>query len=103
MSCPLSIPRNITLGAVTVLSTVAVCFVVVDRVTHMAFPAPHTAHIAKAPPVIEPDTTGTVTQGADIPEGKTARGLDGFDTERLNALMRGELPPAPVKIVARRR
>jgi len=97
--------RHLTLGGITVLSTVVICFVAADRVTHTTLPAPAPAIVAQAAPTVaEPQTTGTVTQSADLPE-KAARRLDGFDTERLNALMRGELPPppAPVKTAARKR
>ena len=90
--------RSLILGGITVLSTAAICFVAADRVAHSSFPAPPTMTIAKAiPQAVEPETTGTVTQGAEIVEPKRARTLEGFDTERLNALMRGEVLPAPAK------
>ena len=102
----LNLLRILTLGGITGLSTVAICLVAADRVTHSSFPAPPAMTIAQgavkgAAP--EPETTGTVTQGAEAPEPKAARMLDGFDTERLNALMRGETPPAPAKPASRKR
>lgn len=87
--------RPFFLGGITLLSTVAICFVAADRIAHTSFRAPATATIARMDvPVQEPQTTGTVVQGLETPEPKAAS-LDGFDTERLNALMRGEVLPAP--------
>lgn len=106
--------RPLILGGIIVLSTAVIGFVSVDRVSHSSFPAPPRMTIARGavPPAAEPETTGTLTQGTIIQgtiiqgtiiqgmeprEPRQARTLDGFDTERLNALMRGEVLPVPPK------
>jgi hypothetical protein len=67
-----------------------------DRIAHQAVAAAPAPTIARAAPVLpDPVTTGTVTQGPAAPESGRERMLTGFDTERLNALMRGETFPAP--------
>ena len=102
----LSILRVITLGGIIGLSTAVVCFVAADRVAHTAFPVPPAMTIASLP-LPEPETTGTLTQEPAASDTKPARAVSGFDTERLNALMRGEMPPppppVPVKTAARKR
>lgn len=92
-----SLLRVIGLCAVIGASTWTIGFVAADRLAQTR-PAPEpTAYVAKAAPVKaapEPETTGTVTQGP-APVDIKPRAMSGFDTERLNALMRGEsLPPA---------
>lgn len=95
----LSILRTIVLGGTIGLSTVVICLVAADRVAHTSFPAPPTMTVAQVP-LPEPETTGTVMQGAETPEPKAPPMPGGFDTERLNALMRGEMPPPPVRVQA---
>jgi hypothetical protein len=96
----MGILRPLVLAGIVGASTLVIGFVAADRLSHTRFQAPPTLTIAKAP-VAEPETTGTVTQTAEAPEAKPARAMSGFDTERLNALMRGETLPAPAP--ARRR
>lgn len=88
-----SLLRSLVVAGTVGLSTMVVCFVAADRLAHTTFRAPPSMTIAQAP-AAEPETTGTVTQQAEMPEAK-ARPMSGFDTERLNALMRGEMPPPP--------
>ncbi len=91
----MSILRTLVFGTITGLGTLSVVLVSADRLTHPAFAAVPAPALVRAAPVLpEPTTTGTVTQG---PAREAAKGgmLTGFDTERLNALMRGETVPAP--------
>jgi len=89
-----SILRVIAFGTVTGLGTLSVVLVSADRLMHQAVAAVPAPTIARIAPVLpDPATTGTVTQGPAT-ESKKERMLTGFDTERLNALMRGETPPA---------
>ena len=97
----MSILRSIAFGGTIGLSTVVICFVAADRVAHTSFPAPPVMTIAQAP-APEPETTGTVMQSEDMADAKPAA-LAGFDSERLNALMRGEMPPPPAPTPPRRR
>lgn len=90
----MSILRVTALSATVALSTATVCFVCSDRLAHPAYEqAPPMATIARLAP-IEPATTGTIMQGPAIPVVVPTRTPSGFDTERLNALMRGETGPA---------
>ncbi|MEH3120268.1 MAG: hypothetical protein PGN25_22475 [Methylorubrum populi] len=94
----MSILRIIAFGTVTGLGTLSVVLVSADRIAHpalAAIPAPAVVR-AKAPARPDPATTGTVTQGPAASEAKGGM-LTGFDTERLNALMRGETFPAPAR------
>jgi hypothetical protein len=100
----LGILRPLVLAGIVGASTLVIGFVAADRLAHSRFQAPPTMTVAKAPiAAADPETTGTVTQSAEAPEAKPARGMSGFDTERLNALMRGEMPPPPAPAAARRR
>lgn len=95
-----SLSRILGLCGVIGLSTCTIVFVAADRLAQ-TWSAPEPAPVvAEAPPVApaapEPETTGTVTQGPAPPETKP-RAMSGFDTERLNALMRGESLPLPAK------
>ncbi len=92
--------RSLVLAGTVGLSTLVTGFVAADRLAHTRFQAPPSMTIAQAP-ATEPQTTGTVVQTAEAPAGKPVRAMGGFDTERLNALMRGETLPAPP--VARKR
>ena len=95
----MSILRVIAFGTVTGLGSLTVALVSADRLMHPAVadaPAPTIARV-KAPVLPDPATTGTVTQGPDKAEASKTRMLTGFDTERLNALMRGESFPAPAR------
>ena len=92
----MSILRVITFATVTGLGTLSVVLVSADRLMHQAVAAVPAPTIARAAPILpDPVTTGTVTQGPAAPESGRERMLTGFDTERLNALMRGETFPAP--------
>ncbi|GJE55904.1 MULTISPECIES: hypothetical protein [Methylobacterium] len=88
--------RSLVLAGTVGLSTLVTGFVAADRLAHTTFRAPPATTVAKAP-ATEPETTGTVVQTAEAPAAKPARAMGGFDTERLNALMRGEMPPAPTR------
>ena len=90
--------RVFAFGTITGLGTLSVCLVTADRLAHPAVAAAAAPALvrAAAPALPDPATTGTVTQGAPAPEPK-GRMLTGFDTERLNALMRGEIAPAPAR------
>jgi len=95
----LSILRILAFGATVALSTVTVCFVSADRLTHSGYrPAsarpPTLVQAQTQAPVAEPAATGTIVQGEAAP-APPVRQMAGFDTERLNALMRGESLPAP--------
>ena len=85
--------RVIFLGGTVALSSLVVCLVCADRLAHQAASPPRTARVATAEPV--PAAPGTVTQGPEEAVAAPPRMADGFDTERLNALMRGETLPAP--------
>lgn len=92
----MSILRVIVLGGTVALSTAAICLVSADRLDHAAAdpsPAPMIARMI-AP---EPAVTGTIMQQSQALEPSSAPVLKGFDTERLNALMRGEMPPPPAR------
>ncbi|MFF8801100.1 MULTISPECIES: hypothetical protein [unclassified Methylobacterium] len=94
----MSILRVIVFGTVTALGTLSVVLVSADRLTHPAVAAvPAPAPVRAAPQRPDPVTTGTVTQGPDAGDTAKSRMLTGFDTERLNALMRGETLPAPAR------
>ncbi|MBD8908786.1 hypothetical protein [Methylorubrum zatmanii] len=95
----MSILRVIAFGTVTGLGTLTVALVSADRLMHPAVAAASAPTIArvKAPVLPDPVTTGTVTQGPAAPDSSKGRMLTGFDTERLNALMRGETFPAPAR------
>ncbi|BAU93222.1 hypothetical protein MPPM_4617 [Methylorubrum populi] len=93
----MSILRVIAFGTVIVFGTLSVVLVSADRLMHQAVAAAPAPTIARAAPILpDPVTTGTVTQGPAA-ESKKDRMLTGFDTERLNALMRGEIAPAPAR------
>lgn len=85
----MSLSRVIAFGTITGLGSLSVVFVAADRIAHPALAATAPPVMARAVPVPEPVTTGTVTQGPAV-EPPKARAMTGFDTERLNALMRGE-------------
>jgi hypothetical protein len=87
--------RLITGGCVVGLSTLIVGFVSVDRLIHIAPPPVVRAVVA------EPSATGSIAlpkPAAPAEPQKVAapKMPNGFDTERLNALMRGDpiLPPS---------
>jgi len=94
---PLSILRILAFGTTVAFSTLAVCFVSADRLAHSGYrPAPPALPVIAAAPAVEPAVTGTIVQGEPAP-APPARAMTGFDTERLNALMRGESLPAPAR------
>ncbi|WP_336489958.1 hypothetical protein [Methylobacterium nigriterrae] len=91
--------RLLAVGAVVVACTGIVGFTCADRLTHLqAAPA---ARIVRAP-APEPSATGSILPEAKVAEKAAApkpaapKIPNGFDTERLNALMRGD-PIAPTK------
>lgn len=100
----MSLLRVLAFGTITGLGSLSVALVSADRLAHAAIPTAAPSLRAAVPPP-EPATTGsvgaaaskagTVTQGPAAPEPPKGRMVSGFDTERLNALMRGEtIPPA---------
>ena len=94
-----SLLRVIGLCGVIGASTWTIGFVAADRLAQMPRAPEPVAFVAKAAPakaVPEPETTGTVTQGP-APADIKPRAMSGFDTERLNALMRGETLPLAKK------
>nr|WP_204262628.1 hypothetical protein [Methylobacterium sp. BTF04] len=93
--------RSLAIGSVFGSSLLAIGFVCVDRLTHPV-PAPIPAMARAAP--YDPTATGTLAPLVDParaavasakpaplkPEAAKPKATDGFDTERLNALMRGD-------------
>ncbi|MCJ2013267.1 hypothetical protein [Methylobacterium sp. J-076] len=81
--------RPLVGGFVVTLSTAIVVFVSADRLSHLAPPAP----VARAV-VFEPSATGSIPapQAAPAPVMKKAAPAipNGYDTERLRALMQGD-------------
>ncbi len=75
-------------GSAVLASTAVVALVSADRLAHLA-PAP--ALVARAAP-IEPSATGSLPAPARAAAVKPAMPSipNGFDTERLHALMRGD-------------
>jgi hypothetical protein len=92
-----SLSRVIAFGTITSLGSLSVVFVAADRLAHPAIAAVAPPVMVRAAPTVpDPITTGTVTQGPAV-EPPKARAMTGFDTERLNALMRGETLPGARK------
>ena len=84
----------LTGASVVGLSTLTIGFVAADRLSHLAPPP------VVAKPVPEPSATGSIAvpkPAAPVAAVKAPPKIpNGFDTERLNALMRGDpiLPPS---------
>ncbi|AWN35729.1 hypothetical protein [Methylobacterium radiodurans] len=81
--------RLLTGGCVVGLSALVVGFVSADRLSHMAPPP------AVRATVPEPSATGSIAvpkpaEPAAAPKVAAPKVPSGFDTERLNALMRGD-------------
>lgn len=79
--------RSLVGGFAVLASTAVVVFVSADRLAHLA-PAPM-ARVVQA----EPSATGSIpapARGAAVPKPAAAIIPNGFDTERLHALMRGD-------------
>lgn len=79
--------RLLALGASVAASTLVIGFVSADRLAHLA-PAP-TARL----PLPEPSATGSIPaepKPVAVPKPVAQKIPNGFDTERLNALMRGD-------------
>ncbi|WP_232628921.1 hypothetical protein [Methylobacterium sp. Leaf118] len=103
----MSLLRVLAFGTITGLGSLSVALVSADRLAHTAAPPAAPSLRAAIPSAPEPTTTGsvsagpvkagTVTQGPATPEPPKGRMVSGFDTERLNALMRGEAAPAARK------
>lgn len=96
----MSLLRATALSTTIALSTATVGLVCADRLAH---PAPGAAEIpaparrAALPGPVEPAAPGTIVQGPGTPAPGPTRTPSGFDTERLNALMRGETLPAATR------
>ncbi|GJE29017.1 hypothetical protein [Methylobacterium organophilum] len=88
----MGILRFIAFGATMGLSTLVVCFVSADRLAHSPSPAVAGAPVPRLAQAAAPLPEATVTQTAEV--RAPAKAMGGFDTERLNALMRGEGLPA---------
>lgn len=73
-------------GSVVLLSTAVVAFVSADRLAHLA--PPKVVRVAQA----EPSATGSIPAPPTAAVAKPAAPAipNGFDTERLHALMRGD-------------
>lgn len=86
--------RYLTGASVVGLSTLTIGFVAADRLSHLALPP------VVAKPVPEPSATGSIAvpkPAVPVAAVKAPPKIpNGFDTERLNALMRGDpiLPPS---------
>ncbi len=76
-------------GVVVTASTTIVVFVCADRLTHLAPPAPVSRVVAA-----EPSATGSIPAPLPAPKAiakKAAPAIpNGYDTERLRALMAGD-------------
>ena len=81
--------RLIAVGSVFAFSLLTIGFTCVDRLEHP--PAPTLPVMVQAPPR-DPAATGAIVlvQASDKPVPVKPRATDGFDTERLNALLRGD-------------
>lgn len=85
--------RSLAIGSVFGVSLLAIGFVCVDRIGHPA-PAPIPVMVRAAP--LDPTATGTLAPvmvpaaPAKVAKVEKPKATDGFDTERLNALMRGD-------------
>lgn len=78
--------RPLAFGSVLSLSILAIGFTCADRLAH---PVPEPIPImARLPPRAIIQTAAVVT--APPPKAPIPKAIDGFDTERLNALMRGD-------------
>ena len=92
----MSVLRVFAFLATVGLSTTAVALVSADRLAQSVI-APNlvrqsvavepTRRVARAP-VVEPTATGTVRQDSEGPKAMPTRAPNGFDSERLNALLR---------------
>lgn len=98
----LSVLRVIAFATTIGLSAVAVAFVSADRLAQSAaVPVLIRQVAAPAPirqtsvPVAEPTVTGTVTQDLEKPKSLPVRTPNGFDSERLNALLRDATLSSP--------
>jgi hypothetical protein len=79
--------RSLFGGVLVLVSTAIVAFVSADRIAHLAPPA--VVRAAQA----EPSATGSLplpVKAAPAPKAAVPSIPNGFDTERLNALMRGD-------------
>lgn len=88
--------RSLAIGSVFGVSLLAIGFVCVDRIGHPA-PAPIPVMAQVVP--LDPTATGTLppvmvpavpAKAAKVAKPEKPKATDGFDTERLNALMRGD-------------
>ncbi|MCJ2079769.1 hypothetical protein [Methylobacterium sp. J-090] len=85
--------RSLTVTGLFGISLTIIGFTCVDRLGHpVAVPSPAMPTMAR-PVVADPIATGALPEApAPMKTAKAARpkAVEGFDTERLNALMRGD-------------
>jgi hypothetical protein len=80
--------RLLAAGSVLGFSVATIGLVCTDRLDH---PAPDPVPVMARFPALDPATTGAVAFAPAVPAAKPAPLMtNGFDTERLNALMRGD-------------
>lgn len=78
--------RLLAVGSVFAVSLLTIGLVCVDRLAH---PAPVRLPAMVQAPLRDPAATGSLAPAA-APVAVKPKATDGFDTERLNALMRGD-------------
>ncbi len=94
--------RLLAAGSVLGLSVATIGLVCTDRLDH---PAPDPVPVMARFPALDPATTGAVAPAVPaVPAAKPAPAkppaplmTNGFDTERLNALMRGDPISGPAR------
>ncbi|HEX8417741.1 MAG TPA: hypothetical protein VF641_09060 [Methylobacterium sp.] len=85
--------RLLVVGGTLGLSVGAIAFTCADRLAH---PAPDPVPLMARLPPYEPTTTGSIAKPPVAPS-PVVKAMDGFDTERLNALMRGDPIAGPAR------
>lgn len=90
----LRILRLLVVGGTLGLSVGAIAFTCADRLAH---PAPDPVPLMARFPPFEPTTTGSIAKLAIAPPPPVVKATDGFDTERLNALLRGDPIAGPTR------
>jgi len=85
--------RSLTVAGLFGISLTIIGFTCVDRLGHPVVAPPPPVPTMARPVVAEPIATGALAEApAPMKSAKAARpkAVEGFDTERLNALMRGD-------------